>query len=125
MPTFMLSYWTRDRARGQTLPLERVVRRQTRDTAALYGLHDRGVLAPGYLADVNVIDYEALSLGRPEVVYDLPAGGRRLLQAASGYRYTIKRGEVVFQDGVATGAMPGGLIRGGQAAPASHPGVAP
>ena len=118
MPSFMLSFWTRDRTRGPTLPLEHVVMRQTGQTAAFYGLHDRGVIAPGYLADLNVIDYDALELGRPEIVYDLPAGGRRLLQAATGYRYTIKSGQITYADGEATGAMAGGLLRGAQPAPA-------
>jgi len=117
MPTFMLSYWTRDRKRGPTLGLEYMVMRQTKQTAEFYGLNDRGVLKPGYLADVNVLDYEGLSLGRPEVVYDLPAGGRRLLQSASGYKLTVKSGVVTFEDGQATGEMPGGLLRGEQVLP--------
>lgn len=117
MPSFMLSFWTRDRKRGPTLPLEYMVMRQTSQTAQFYGLHDRGVLGAGYLADLNVIDYDALSLGRPEVVYDLPAGGRRLLQGAEGYELTIKSGTVTFENGEATGAMPGGLLRGEQPAP--------
>jgi N-acyl-D-aspartate/D-glutamate deacylase len=94
-----------------------MVKRQTSETAEFYGLEDRGRLEPGYLADVNVIDYDKLQLGRPEVVYDLPAGGRRLLQRATGYEYTIKSGVVLFENGVATGAMPGQLIRGAQPAP--------
>ena len=116
MPTFMLTHWTRDRSRG-TIPLERIVHRQTQETAQFYGMNDRGVIAPGYLADVNIIDYDALSLGRPQVVYDLPAGGRRLLQHASGYRFTIKRGQIVFEEGEATGVLPGQLVRGEQSLP--------
>lgn len=116
MPTFMLTHWTRDRERG-TLPLEYMVMRQTKQTAEFYGFRDRGVLAPGYLADVNVIDYENLSIGHPKVVYDLPAGGRRLLQQAKGYDYTIKSGEILFEHGEATGVLPGKLIRGEQKGP--------
>jgi N-acyl-D-aspartate/D-glutamate deacylase len=112
MPTFMLTHWTRDRTRGETLPLELVVRKQTHDTARLYGMTDRGTLEPGMLADVNLIDYERLQLLPPEVAADLPAGGRRLLQKAVGYVATIKRGVVTFREGVHTGALPGGLVRG-------------
>ncbi len=115
MPTFMLTHWARDRSRGPRLPLEHIVKRQTRDTAALYGLLDRGVLAPGMRADVNVIDYENLRLGPPRMAWDLPAGGRRLLQDATGYRYTVIGGEVVYIDGEHTGALPGQLIRGPRA----------
>ncbi len=112
MPTFMLTHWTRDRSRGPRMSLERVIQRQTRDTAALYGLRDRGVLAPGYRADVNVIDYDALGFERPEVVYDLPAGGRRLVQRARGYVATLVGGVATYEQGQATGALPGRLIRG-------------
>ena len=115
-PTFLLTHWVRDRRRGARLPLELVVRRQTRETAELYGLRDRGLLAPGMKADVNVIDLDALALSPPEMVYDLPAGGRRLVQRARGYRATIKSGATVFEDGVATGALPGRLVRGANAA---------
>jgi len=115
-PTFLLTHWFRDRRRGARLPLELVVRRQTRETAELYGLRDRGLLAPGMKADVNVIDLDALALSPPEMVYDLPAGGRRLVQRARGYRATIKNGATVFEDGVATGALPGRLLRGARAA---------
>jgi N-acyl-D-aspartate/D-glutamate deacylase len=109
--TFLLSYWARDRKRG-TIPLELAVKRQTHDTAALYGLRDRGVLLPGKLADLNVIDYDHLRLERPYVSFDLPAGGRRLLQKARGYDATIKSGKVTWRDGTATGARPGTVIRG-------------
>jgi len=111
-PTFMLSHWTRDRTRGELLPLEWVVKKQTHDTARLYGLGDRGTLEPGSVADVNVIDYEHLQLGTPTVVTDLPAGGRRLVQDAVGYLATIKSGETTFENGRDTGARPGVLVRG-------------
>ena len=112
MPTFMLTHWTRDRSRGETLPLEYVVKKQTHDTARLYGMSDRGTVEPGALADFNLIDYEGLALGAPYVTADLPAGGRRLLQKASGYVATIKAGTVTFEQGVATGELPGRLVRG-------------
>jgi N-acyl-D-aspartate/D-glutamate deacylase len=116
MPTFILTHWARDRVKGEKFPLEFLVRKLTSDTARAYGLNDRGQLKPGYLADLNVIDFEALSLHRPEAVNDLPAGGRRLVQRAEGYRYTVKSGEVTFEDGRFTGALPGGLVRGGREA---------
>ena len=97
--------------------MEHVVKRQTRDTARMYGLEDRGVLKPGYKADVNLIDYENLSFGRPGVARDLPAGGRRLVQRATGYVATIKSGEIIYEDGIETGAMPGSLLRGAQQSP--------
>jgi N-acyl-D-aspartate/D-glutamate deacylase len=112
MPTFMLTHWTRDRSRGERLPLELVVQKQTRDTARLYGLGDRGTLEVGMLADVNVIDYDALALEPPQVVRDLPAGGSRLVQRPRGYVATIKSGVVTFDHGEDTGARPGELIRG-------------
>jgi N-acyl-D-aspartate/D-glutamate deacylase len=111
-PTYMLTHWVRDRQRGERLPLEWVVKRQTRDTADLYGLRDRGVLAPGMKADVNVIDLEHLALRPPEIAFDLPAGARRLVQHAVGYRATIVNGELTYSDGEATGALPGRLVRG-------------
>jgi N-acyl-D-amino-acid deacylase len=114
IPTFMLTHWTRDRQRGELLPLEWAVRKQTRDTARLYGLHDRGTLEAGMLADVNIIDYDALQLEPPIVVSDLPAGGSRLVQRAKGYAATIKSGVVTFRDGVDTRARPGLLVRGPQ-----------
>jgi N-acyl-D-aspartate/D-glutamate deacylase len=115
-PTFMLQHWVRDRKRGGKISLENAVKRQCRDTARLYGLDDRGVLAPGYLADINVIDMGAVKLGKPWLAFDLPAGGKRLLQRAEGYVCTIKGGVVTFKDGTWTGATPGGLIRGPQRA---------
>jgi N-acyl-D-amino-acid deacylase len=117
-PTYMLSYWVRDRDRGERLPLERVVAMQTRDTARLYGMNDRGVLAAGLKADINVIDFERLRILAPEMIFDLPAQGRRLVQRAEGYRATVVSGVVTFEDGVATGELPGRLVRGPQAAPA-------
>ncbi len=110
--TYMLTHWVRDRTRGERLPLELVVRKMTSDTASLYGLGDRGVLAPGYRADVNVIDLDGMVLHRPEMVYDLPGGARRLLQHADGYDATIVAGEVIMRNGADTGARPGRLIRG-------------
>ena len=112
MPTFMLTHWTRDRRRGATLPLEYVVKKQTHDTARLYGMSDRGTVEPGALADFNLIDYDGLSLGVPFVRADLPAGGRRLLQKASGYVATIKKGTVTFEQGEPSGELPGRLVRG-------------
>lgn len=112
-PTFMLQHWVRDRA-GHRIALEHAVKRQCRDTALLYGLEDRGVLAPGYLADLNVIDMEALKLGKPWLAFDLPAGGKRLLQKAEGYVATVKSGVVTFRDGEMQGPTPGGVIRGPQ-----------
>jgi N-acyl-D-aspartate/D-glutamate deacylase len=118
LPTYMLSHWARDRDRGERLTIEQAVHLQTRQTAELYGFDDRGLLSPGYLADVNVIDFEALSIEPPEMVYDLPAGGRRLIQRATGYVATVKRGIVVREHDEPTGAHPGRLVRGPQPAPA-------
>ena len=117
-PTFMLQHWVRDRA-GKRITLENAIKRQCHDTARLYGLNDRGVLAPGYLADINVIDMEQLKLGKPWLAFDLPAGGKRLLQKADGYVCTIKSGQVTFRNGKYLGVHPGTLIRGPQ-----HIGVA-
>ncbi|BDI61340.1 N-acyl-D-amino-acid deacylase family protein [Qipengyuania nanhaisediminis] len=113
-PTFMLEHWVKNRRRGERLTLEHAIKRQCRDTAVLYGLEDRGLIAPGYLADINVIDMDRIKLGRPWLAFDLPAGGKRLLQKADGYVCTIKSGEVTFEHGKWTGAAPGGLIRGPQ-----------
>ena len=118
MPTWMLTHWVRDRTRGERLPLEFVVSRQTRDTARLYGLDDSGTIEPGMLGDLNVIDLDRLRLDVPVVTADLQAGGRRLVQGARGYVATVKSGVVTFLDGVATGDHPGRLIRGAQPAPA-------
>ena len=111
-PTFMLSYWVRDRTRGERLTLAESVRMLSRDTARAVGLEDRGVVAPGYKADLNVIDLDHLCLYAPEVVRDLPTGGRRLVQRADGYVATIVSGHVVHRGGVATGELPGRLVRG-------------
>jgi N-acyl-D-aspartate/D-glutamate deacylase len=116
MPTFIITHWARDRAKGAQFPLEFLVRKLSSDTARAYGLHDRGELRPGLLADVNVIDFERLRLFRPEAIHDLPAGGKRLVQRAEGYRYTVKSGQVTFEDGQPTGALPGSLVRGGREA---------
>ena len=115
MPTTMISHWTRDRNRGEQLPLEWVVRKQTQDTAALFGLNDRGVVAPGKRADLNVIDHAAIGLRTPRLVHDLPAGGRRLLQHADGYTATIVAGQQTRDRGADTGARPGRLVRGRRA----------
>ena len=116
MPTFILSYWARDRVKGEQFPLEFLVRKLSSDTARAYGLKDRGELRPGLLADINIIDFAKLRLFRPEAIHDLPAGGKRLVQRAEGYRYTVKSGQVTFEDGKSTGALPGTLVRGGREA---------
>jgi N-acyl-D-aspartate/D-glutamate deacylase len=112
-PTFMLQHWVRDRA-GQRITLENAIKRQCHDTARLYGLNDRGVLKPGYLADINIIDLDRLKLSKPWLAFDLPAGGRRLLQKADGYVATVKAGVVTFREGTMTGALPGVVVRGPQ-----------
>ena len=116
--TTMLTHWTRDRTHGEKFGLPWAIRRVTHDSAAAIGLHDRGVVKPGYKADLNVIDYDRLSLHTPQVVYDLPAGGRRLIQKAAGYEATIVSGVPVYREGEETGALPGRLVRGAQSAPA-------
>jgi len=115
--TSFLTVWARDRAEEQRVPLEQVVHQITRRTAAHVGWLDRGLLAPGHVADVNVIDFAALGCSPPRISHDLPAGGRRLVQDATGYRWTIKSGVPTFDDGIPTGALPGGLLRGPRAAP--------
>jgi cytosine/adenosine deaminase-related metal-dependent hydrolase len=112
MPTFLLTHWARDAAPAERLPVEYVVKRQTADTADLVGLGDRGRLLPGRRADLNVVDLDRLGTGTPELVADLPAGGQRLVQRASGYRATVVAGTVVHRDGTDTGARPGRLVRG-------------
>ncbi|TVV75461.1 N-acyl-D-amino-acid deacylase family protein [Sphingomonas solaris] len=116
-PTFVLTHWTRDR-QGRRLAIEEAVRLMTSHPAAIVGFRDRGVIAPGYKADVNVIDYDGLTLHAPEIADDLPGGGRRLDQRANGYRYMIVAGEIITRDDRPTGALPGKLVRGAQAAPA-------
>ncbi|MFN3231265.1 MAG: N-acyl-D-amino-acid deacylase family protein [Alphaproteobacteria bacterium] len=110
-PTFMLTHWTRDRTRGPKLPLEWVVQKQTQGTAQAFGMTDRGVLRPGFKADINVIDYDRLQLLLPEYVHDLPSGAGRLIQQAEGYVATINAGQVINQNGEDTGARPGKVIR--------------
>ena len=110
-PTFLLTHWGRDRKRGPGLPLEFLIRKQTRDCALAYGLCDRGVLAPGYKADMNIIDFERLRFLKPEVVYDLPANGKRLVQRARGYRHTFVAGREMLRDDEHTGEMAGRLLR--------------
>ena len=114
LPTYMLSHWGRDRTRGPGLPLPHIVKMQTSETADFFGFHDRGRLAPGLRADVNLIDFAALRLHQPEIVHDLPAGGRRLVQRADGYRATLVAGTPTFEDGEHTGALPGRLVRSGR-----------
>ena len=114
--SFMLTHWVKGRTRGARLPLEEVIRLQTSEPASLYALNDRGVIAPGRKADINIIDLDALHLPAPYMAYDLPAGGKRMLQKVRGFRYTIVNGEVIVQDGMMTAALPGKLVRGPQTA---------
>ncbi|HEY4251186.1 MAG TPA: amidohydrolase family protein, partial [Roseomonas sp.] len=109
-PTFVLTHW----GKREGMPLRELIRRQTSDTARAAGLTDRGVLAPGMKADLNVIDPDRLALEAPRMVADLPAGGRRLLQRARGYRATVVAGAVTYRDGEATGTLPGRLVRRGR-----------
>ncbi|MEL0152427.1 MAG: amidohydrolase family protein, partial [Halieaceae bacterium] len=118
-PTFMLQHWVRDRD-GFRLSLSEAIKRQCADTAKVYGLDDRGILAPGYLADINIIELDKIGMSRPWVANDLPAGGKRLLQSATGYKATFKSGVMTFDHGQHSGATPGGLIRGPQASPAER-----
>lgn len=113
LPSWMLTHWGRDRKRGPGLPLELIVKRQTSETADFFGFADRGRLAPGMKADVNVIDFERLRLHVPEIRYDLPAGGRRLVQRVDGYIAIFVSGMPVFEHGEYTGATPGRLVRAG------------
>ena len=110
----MLTHWARDRKRGPRLPLEYLVKKQTWDTARTYGLNDRGVIAPGYKVDFNLIDFENLKVTLPSLIYDLPAGGRRMIQRAEGYPHTFLSGTEVMRDGEVMGTLPGKLIRGEQ-----------
>lgn len=116
-PTTLIQHWGRDRSRGDQIPLQTLVKMQTSETATQLGLLDRGVLKPGYKADINVIDFEGLTLHEPEIAYDLPANGRRLIQKATGYEHTIISGKVAFRNGESTGELNGKLIRGFQSAP--------
>jgi N-acyl-D-amino-acid deacylase len=119
LPTYMLAYWARDRARGERLPLPWVVKALTSSTAAAVGLRDRGLVKVGYKADLNVIDFNELALGPPEIHHDLPGGGRRLTQRADGYVATVVNGVVISREGSPTGDLPGRLIRGAQNAPSA------
>jgi N-acyl-D-amino-acid deacylase len=114
LPTFMLVHWARDRRRGPRLPIEWLVKRQTSETAEFFGLRDRGRLAPGLRADVNLIDFDRLKLYQPELVNDLPAGGRRFVQRVDGYEATFVAGTAIFKQGEHTGALPGRLVRAGR-----------
>ena len=111
MPTFIMTHWGRDRTRGDKLSLEFIVKSLTSSTAEAFGMFDRGYLKEGLIADINIIDFDSLRLHRPEAIFDLPAGGRRLVQRPEGYEMTIKAGEVIFDNGTHTGALPGKLIR--------------
>jgi N-acyl-D-aspartate/D-glutamate deacylase len=117
-PTTLLAHWGRDRTRGDRFEVEWLVQQQCRSTAEALGLRDRGILAPGYKADINVIDFEHLGMARPRLVFDLPAGGKRLLQQSTGYLHTFVSGAEIARDGEATGATPGRLVRGAQPDPA-------
>ena len=114
VPTFMLMHWGRDRARGPRLSLEHLVKRQTSETADFFGFSDRGRLAPGLRADINLIDFDGLQVQKPELVHDMPAGGRRFVQRVRGYEATFVAGEQIFERGEHTGAMPGRLVRAGR-----------
>jgi N-acyl-D-aspartate/D-glutamate deacylase len=114
LPSFMLAHWGRDRQRGPRLPLEFLVKRQTSETADFFGLTDRGRLAPGLRADVNLIDFDRLRLAKPELIHDMPADGRRFVQRVEGYVATLVAGQPIFERGEHTGAMPGRLVRAGR-----------
>jgi N-acyl-D-aspartate/D-glutamate deacylase len=118
VPTFMLTHWARDRKRGPMLPIEQLVKRQTSETAEFFGLNDRGRLAPGLRADVNLIDFDRLQVQKPEIVHDMPANGRRFIQRVDGYEMTLCAGTPIFERGEHTGALPGRLVRDGQGAQA-------
>ena len=120
LPTFMLTHWARDRSRGPKLPLETMIKRQTSETADFFGLSDRGRLAPGLRADVNLIDYDRLQVRKPELVHDMPANGRRFVQRVEGYETTVAAGTPIFERGEHTGALPGRLIRAGRDAEILH-----
>ena len=115
--THMLTHWTRDRKRGEKLELPWVIKAHCRDTAKAVGLNDRGILAPGYKADINIVNLKKMQLRKPEVHFDLPAGGRRLMQYADGYVATIVNGVPIYLDGESTGARPGRLVRGSKPKP--------
>jgi N-acyl-D-aspartate/D-glutamate deacylase len=110
-PTFLLKHWARDRRRGERIALEFLVAKQTRGNALAYGLPDRGLIAPGLRADLNLIDFDTLDLLRPTIVRDLPAGGKRFIQRARGYRHTFVAGVEILRDDELTGERPGRLVR--------------
>jgi N-acyl-D-aspartate/D-glutamate deacylase len=114
MPTTNISHWGRDREAGRKFPLEMLIKKQTKDTAETFGLFDRGEIKPGMLADINIVDFDKLNVSHPTMIHDLPLGGRRLVQDATGYIATIKNGQVVSENGKANGVLPGKLIRGKQ-----------
>ena len=120
MPTTNLSHWARDRSAGNKIPLELIIRKQTKDTAETYGLFDRGEIKTGMIADINIIDFEKLNVSLPKMIFDLPKGGKRLVQESFGYLATIKSGEVVYENGQATGTLPGQVIRGKQTSAAKE-----
>ncbi|MEX2489926.1 MAG: amidohydrolase family protein [Pseudomonadales bacterium] len=114
--TYLLTHWGRDRTRGERIDLPTLIKAQTNDTAETVGLLDRGIVAPGKKADINIIDFDRLRIHAPRIVNDLPAGGARLEQTTEGYIATIVNGEVTYRNGEATGALPGRLVRGQQPA---------
>ena len=118
-PTTLLVHWCRDRNRGEKLDLPFVIKAQCRETARAVGLLDRGVLAAGYRADINIIDFDGMQLHAPRLVFDLPAGGKRLLQDVDGYRHSFVAGQETYTDGQPTENLPGRLVRGAQPAPVS------
>jgi len=116
-PLYLMTHWGRDRTRGERIALEQLVKWQTADAAAAVGLHDRGLIAPGFKADINIFDFDRLRLRKPHIAHDLPAGGRRLAQSAEGIVATLVSGVVTYQEGVSTGSLPGQLIRGARPRP--------
>jgi len=118
-PLYLMIHWGRDRTRGERIALEQLVKWQTADAAAAVGLHDRGLIAPGFKADLNILDFDRLRLHKPHISHDLPAGGRRLAQSADGIVATIVSGVVTYQEGVSTGNLPGQLVRGARPRPSA------
>jgi N-acyl-D-aspartate/D-glutamate deacylase len=113
-PTYLLTEWVRDKREGGRLTLAEAVRKLTSQTAHAVGLNDRGLIAPGFKADINVIDLDRLHLGSPKCIANMPAGGRRILQDAAGYDLTMVSGTITYRKGQPTGELPGRLIRGAQ-----------
>ncbi len=107
----MLTHWTRDRSRGPKFNIEKIVKKQTYDTAKLFGFYDRGVIKEGFRADLNIIDYNNLNINKPYIVNDLPGNAQRLMSKATGYKQTFVLGELVQENGEDTGARPGKLVR--------------